>query len=136
MVRIDVRVEDVRGSFARMVRESPKVIRGLLSTAVFLTAGAVQRHMEADAPLGPDGEGLTPGEHIRQDIEHRGRSGALSAQVGIFDNADQVAVALFNEYRPNQQPFMASAAERESEAFRQRAIQALQRAEQMLGAGW
>lgn len=134
--KIGLEIEDVNGSFARLMDEAPKVARRFLSTAVFSTAAAIQRHMEELAPLGPDDEGLTPGEHIKFDIEHRGRNGALSAQVGIFDDENQVKVAVFNEYAPNRHAFMRPSAEAEAGPFIERAKLALQQCERFLSHGW
>lgn len=134
--QIIVEIEDVNGSFARLINEAPKKVRQFLSTAVFLTAGAVRRTMDANAPVGPDGEGLTPFAHLKADIEHRGRSGGLMAQVGIFDDPDQAAVALFNEYSPNRQPFMRPAAEAEARGFAVRATEALQQVERYFSQGF
>ncbi len=135
-MKISAVVIDVNGSFKRLMTEAPKQSKKFLSTAVFLTAAAVRRRMETTAPVGPSGEGRAPGDHISQDIEHRGRNGALSARVGIFDDPDQVAVAAYNEYAPNRQPFMKRSAEAESEGYRQRAIEALQQCERFLSQGF
>jgi hypothetical protein len=131
-IRIVTELVDVNGSYKRMLREMPKTFRRMLATAVWDTADAVEVHMEADAPLGPEGEGLTPDEHIKLDIEQRGSRKRLYAQVGIFDDMDQVLVGVFNEYRPNRQPFMQTAARAEEASFVSRARRACQRAEQAL----
>jgi hypothetical protein len=134
--KIVVEVEDVNGSFKRLMVQAPKQARRFLSTAVFSTGAAVQRTMEATAPFGPEGEGATPSDHIKLDIEHRGRHGGLSARVGVFDDEGQVAVATFNEYAPNRQPFMKAAAINESGEFVARAVKALQQCERVLSQGW
>ncbi len=113
MEKIGVELVDVDGSFKRMVNEAPKLAKKLLGTAVFLTADRVLQDMEAHAPKGPDGEGLTPDEHIADDLSHNWKSGRpLSAQVGILGTGDnpQAHVALWNEYSPDRQPFMGPAA--------------------------
>lgn len=133
-VRYEVEIEDVRGSFRRLTREGSKELRRFMGTAVFLTAGALRDDMEAGAPLGPEGEGATPFEHIKLDIEHHGRVRDLSAQVGLFD-ADQAEVGLFNEYSPNEQPFMRPAAEAESGPFKSRAERAIEQTERALRSG-
>lgn len=134
--KISIEVEDVRGSVSRLVREAPKVTKRFLSTAVFQTGAAVQRSMEVHAPFGPDGRGRTPGAHIRQDIEHRGAHGSLTARVGIFDDEDQVAVAMYNEYRPNRQPFMKVSAQENARGFEERAERALAQCERFLAQGF
>lgn len=136
MPKITVEVVDVNGSLARLIKEAPKACKKFLSTAVFLTAGSIQRVMEADAPLGPTGEGRTPTEHIKFDIEHRGRTGSLVARVGIFDNPDQIAVATYNEYQPNQQKFMKPSAEARETEFHERATSALKQMERYLSQGF
>jgi hypothetical protein len=135
-MKIVVEVEDVGGSVARLLDLAPKKVRQFLSTAVFQTAAAVQRGMEATAPVGPDDQGRTPGLHIAQDIEHRGRHGSLHAQVGVFDDPDQVAVATYNEYRPNRQPFMRISAQAQSGPFEERARQALGYCERFFTRGF
>jgi hypothetical protein len=132
MLRVDIEVEDVNGSFARLIREAPKKARYFLSTAVFQTAAAVEREMDARVAFGPDGEGRTPNEHIKLDIEHRGRHGGLHAQVGVFDDLDQMFVAIYNEYAPNEQSFMKPSAEAEAGPFLDRAKRALAQCERAL----
>jgi hypothetical protein len=134
-MRTTVAIEDVNGSFKRFLDQAPKVARQYLSTAVFLTAGGIQKQMEANAPQGPDGEGLTPGTHIKAMVEHRGRNKGLHAQVGYFE-PDDAAVALFNEYLPNKQPFMRPAASSESEPFKARAMRALEQCERDLSGSF
>jgi hypothetical protein len=129
--RTIIALEDVNGSFKRFMDQAPKKAKQYLSTAVFLTAAGVQREMEAGAPEGPDGEGLTPGTHIKALVEHRGRNKGLHAQIGYFE-PDDAAVALFNEYLPNKQPFMRPAAQAESEPFKARAMRALEQCERDL----
>lgn len=137
--QVRVQIIDENGSFRRLLQEAPKVVRRFLSTAVFLTAGAVHREMESRLKLGPEGEGLTPTEHIKHDVEHRGKSGSLNARVGIFDDEAQVAVATYQEYGTPQHgrhPAMKQSAQAESEAFKARAIRALQQMERYLSQGW
>jgi hypothetical protein len=136
MPKIVAEVEDVGGSFKRLISQAPKQARRFLSTAVFSTAAAIQTTMEATAPFGPEGQGATPSDHIKLDIEHRGRHGGLSARVGVFDDEGQVAVATYNEYAPNEQPFMKPAAVNESGAFVARAVKALQQCARVLSQGW
>ena len=135
-LKVTVELEDVNGSMARLIRETPKAVRRFLSTAVFLTAGGVRREMEAGYNLGPAGEGRTPDQHLKLDVEHRGKTGSLHARVGIFDDEDQVAVALYNEYNPNRQAVQRKAAQAESEPFKQRALRALAQCERYLSQGF
>ena len=137
--RVTVEIEDVNGSFARLVKESPKIAKRYLSTAVFETAGAVQQGMEARMKLGPEGEGATPYDHIKLDVEHRGRNGSLSARVGIFDDEAQVAVATYQEYGTKagtpRHPAMKESAQAESEPFKKRAMRALEQCARDLERG-
>lgn len=131
-----ITIEDVNGSFKRFVTEAPKLCRKVLGTAVFSTARAVLTRMEASAPFGPDGQGATPDEHIRLDLtETWAPQHPLSARVGILNNDAQAHVALYNEYRPNQQPFMRSALFAEETAFKSRAIAALKSIEMQFNQG-
>jgi hypothetical protein len=134
--RVTIEIEDVRGSFARLIKEAPKAARRFLSTAVFQTAAAVQREQEARYNMGPEGQGLTPDQHIKLDVEHRGRTGSLHAQVGIFDDADQVQVAMLDEWKPNKHGVQKQSAVAESEPFKKRAIDALQKCERYLSQGF
>lgn len=136
MPKIIVEVVDVKGSFKRLIKEAPKVARKHLFGAVFSTAAAVRTTMEATAPLGPTGQGRTPLDHIKNDIEHRQKDGSLSARVGIFDDPDQVAVATYNEYAPDQQPFMKPSALANESRFHTLAINALQLMERYLSQGF
>lgn len=125
--KTNVVLEDVDGTFATFTREAPKLVKKLLGTAVFLTESRVLKTMEANAPLGTDG-GLTPGEHIKWDLEGDWKASyPLSAKVGILNNDEQAHVALYNEYVPNAQPFMRPAASVNAEYFKAQAIAALER---------
>ncbi len=136
MSKTAVTLEDVGGSFQRFVTEAPKLCRKLLGVAVFLTARRVLGTMEATAPQGPDGQGATPDEHIRLDLEETwSASRPLSARVGIFKNEAQAHVALYNEYDPNQQPFMQSSLLSQESSFHAEATAALQRIEKQFAAG-
>ncbi len=113
MEKIGVELVDVNGSFKRFVTAAPKLAKKLLGTAVFLAADRVLRDMEDHAPRGPEGEGLTPDEHIADDMTHDWKaSRPLSARVGILGTGDnpQAHVALWNEYSPDRQPSMGPAA--------------------------
>ncbi len=68
----------------------------------------------------------------------------LTAYVGYIDATEaagphntstQAAVALFNEYKPNQQPFMRPSAEAETPDFVRRATDALGQLDRHLGNG-
>jgi hypothetical protein len=134
--KVTVSLEDVGGSFKRMCEEAPKLARQMMGTAVFTTAMKTLSAMEAAAPEGPDDEGLTPGEHIRLDLETQWTSGRpLSARVGIFDNDGQAHVALYNEYEPNQQPFMRTSLFAQESAFHAAASAALVSIERKLALG-
>lgn len=136
MVTITTELEDVGGTFRTFVTEAPKLTRKLLGTAVFTTARRVLESMEAGAPQGPDGQGLTPGEHIKLDLEENwSASHPLYARVGILDNDAQAHVALWNEYSPDQQPFMLPAALSNESLFHAEAAAALQRLEKQFAAG-
>ncbi len=129
-------LEDVGGSFARFLKECPKVAKAYIQDAVEKTAFALAQRMKTTAPVGPDAP------HIRDAVTYR-RRGQM-AMVGFLD-ANQAAapgstatmpdVALFNEYAPNRQPFMRPAAEQEDRDFRKRVTAAIQRMERDLSGG-
>lgn len=134
--RITVSLEDVGGAYARFLREAPKVFRQCLIDAVDRTAFAAAQRMRAMAPVGPDAP------HIRDFITTKRRG--LVAQVGYIDatqsagpnnDATIAEVALYNEYRPNAQPFMRPAAEGESKDFVRRVQAACGQAERSLSGG-
>jgi hypothetical protein len=111
-------LEDVGGSFARFLREAPKVLRQELVYAVNETAQGVDQSMRSKAPVGPDAP------HIADDIETlraRATKKSVTARVGYFgngsDDSDQEHIALYNEYKPNTQPFMRPAAEDNAAEF-------------------
>lgn len=129
-------LEDVGGSFARFIRETPKLANQYRFDVVEKTAFAMANRMRALAPVGPDAP------HIRENITHKRRGGM--AMVGVLDGAEPAApgstasladVALFNEYSPNKQPFMRPAAEAEAPYFVRRMTDAMQQLERDLSAG-
>lgn len=129
-------VIDVNGSFKRFLKNAPKEARATLVPAVLVTAHKLEQRMASMAPVGPDAP------HIARSItfKHRG----LTAQVGFLkedfgaepaadgSTATIAEVALYNEYKPNKQPFMLPAAEAESSDYRKRMIAALAVAERKL----
>ena len=112
MARTVVGIEDVGGSFARFLKQAPKVARAEIAKAVAKTAEHLADEMFDNAPPRSD----TP-PHVKDaiDYESRGLSGkagvlAGSEPAGGTDGTTQGMVALFNEYAPNKQPFMLPAA--------------------------
>lgn len=129
-------VIDVNGSFKRFLKNAPKEFREVLKDAVKRTSFALERRMASSAPIGPDAP------HIRDFVTHKVRG--LQGQVGFIDATAQAGpendatiadVALYNEYRPNKQPFMLPAAEAEASDFVKRAKAALGQAERNLSGG-
>lgn len=129
-VKFTIEVVDVNDSFARLIREAPLKARQFLSTAVRDTTAGVLRNMVARAPE----ENEDDSDNMKNYLEmtHQG----LFGQAGVLNNPEQAEVALFNEYAPNRQPFMKPAAEMESEAFKSRAIRALEQMERALTVGF
>ncbi len=130
MATTTVSIEDVGGSFAKMLRNAPKLLKAELKYAVDETAQGVENLMRMRAPQGPEAP------HIRDDIETQNASITkkyVTAKVGYFggtgDDSDQEHVALYNEYKPNAQPFMLPAAEDMAREFRDSAVDALKRME-------
>ena len=129
----DVELIDVDGSFQRLLKEAPKLAKEEMKLAIRKTAFAVAQRVRAAAPVGPNAP------HIRDAVEIRQRG--LMAQVGYLSNAPAVAgksipsqagVALFNEYNPNQQPFMRPSAKAEAGDFLRRATEAIRGIERNL----
>lgn len=131
-----VTLEDVGGTFKRFVTEAPKLVKALLGTAVFTTSRRVLGAMEANAPMDTTGGGLTPGEHIKLDLEETWKASyPLSAKIGIFNNDAQAHVALFNEYMPNEQPFMRPALKANEGLFLAEVTRALKNIERQFADG-
>jgi hypothetical protein len=133
-LRSEFTIEDVGGSFARFLKQAPKVVRHAVIDAVELTAFSLSKRMEQDAPVGPDAP------HIKDYVTWKRRG--MTAQAGYIDatdaagpgNAATIAdVAAMNEYAPNKQPFMRPAAEREAPIFVKRMKNAMQDVERLLG---
>jgi hypothetical protein len=129
-------IEDVGGSFAKFLKDAPRIARAALHDAVEKTAFSMQQRMKALAPVGPDAP------HIRDAITYKRRG--QRAEVGLLDATQAAApgsdwsladVGLFNEYSPNRQPFMLPAAEQEDKDFVRRVTDAMQKVERDLSGG-
>lgn len=129
-------LEDVGGSFKKFLREAPRVTRSYIHDAVEKTAFALQRRMEFNAPQGPDAP------HIKNHVTYKRRG--QRADVGFLNATEPAApgsdasiadVALYNEYRPNGQPFMRPSAEAEDKNFIRRVSDAMRQTERDLSAG-
>jgi hypothetical protein len=134
MARTVIGIEDVGGSFARFLKQAPKVARAEIAKAVAKTTEHLADEMFDNAPPRSDAP-----PHIKDDIDYESRG--LSGKAGIIrgdepsgsEGATQGEVALFNEYAPNKQPFMRPAAEKEAPLFAKRVAEALGRVEKLLG---
>lgn len=125
---VRVRIEDVNGSFARLIREAPKEARAYLSHAVATTTLAVKQRMTARVPV-DEGE-------LRDALDvSLPKRNSLRGLAGVLDDADQAAVAQYNEWSPNKQPFMRPAAQDEANDFKERAVRALKSMESALSTG-
>lgn len=127
-------IEDVGGSFARFMKTAPKVARKFVGAAV---AKTVEHLADEMFDLAPPRSDQPP--HIKDAIDYESRG--LSGKAGILEGAEpagsdstatQADVAIFNEYNPNQQPFMRPAAEREAAPFVARVTAALKKVEREL----
>lgn len=131
-LKITTAVEDVGGSFRRLVTQLPRDARSYIHDAVEKTAFSMAGRMRHLAPTGTDAP------HIREAITYKRRG--QRAEIGVLNSAggaDPAApgstasmadVALYNEYHPNQQPFMRPAAEAENDDFTKRVTTAVQQA--------
>lgn len=138
--RIHAELIDVGGTFARMTREAPRELRRRMSQVVLRTANNLASRMARNAPRGPDSP------HIADTVtfSHRG----LTAKVGYLaedfggeqaaegSSATIAEVALYNEYRPNNQPFMRVSAEQESGDLVTRTEEAVAAMERALAGGF
>lgn len=133
-----VELVDIGGSFARFLKEAPRIARASLHEAVKQTAFSLSRRMMAGAAV--SGDEYAP--HMRDAITYEAKG--MRAEVGFINatepaapgsNASIADVALYNEYRPNRQPFMRPAAEAESSDFMRRVSVAIQQMERTLSSG-
>lgn len=130
--RITGHIEDVGGSFLRLMKTAPKMARQDIGVAVKLSAFSLGQRMKALAPRS-DAQ-FAP--HIQDEIEVASRG--LTARVGILEPGPtgiEADVALFNEYAPNAQPFMKPAAEAQTADFKRNVERALQKMEGKLQVG-
>jgi hypothetical protein len=128
--RYTTRIEDVGGSFARFIREAPKEAKALCKAAVESTSFAVLQRMKATAPVGPDAP------HIKDELAMKVRG--LMGRVGILQSEGEdgpAHIALYNEYMPNEQPFMRPAAKAEQDTHTRRVKEAIGQLERRLGSG-
>jgi hypothetical protein len=128
--RITTRLEDVNGSFKRMIEQAPKETKALLSAAVQTTTFALGQRMKAMAPVSDEAP------HMRDDItiKVRGLNGRAGILKGEGEN-DSAHVALYNEFVPNKQPFLRPAAFAERSDFARRAKEAIGLLDKRLGSG-
>lgn len=135
-----VQFYDETGAFDNFIRgRGVKEARARIAVAVLATAASLARRMGQGAPVGPDAP------HIANTVTFKQRG--LTAKVGYIaedfgaepagehSDATIAEVALFNEYRPNNQPFMRPAAEREQSEYIHRVQQALVSMERALSLG-
>lgn len=134
MKRFTVDLVDVGGSFKRFLRQAPKVVRETLHdvaiepTTVQVAARIRSNvHVSEDSRLG----------HVRDAIGFKtrglvGQAGILDAGSGTEPGSNIAWIALFEEYHPNQHPFMSPAAQDETTPFKLRAQAALKRIEAAL----
>lgn len=119
--KVTVYLEDVNGSFARLVRQAPTVARAYLSQAVASTTVSVKQRMSATVPV-DEGD-------LKAAVDSKvPKRNALVGYAGVFI-PEQAEVAMFNEYAPNKQKFMQPSAEAESNAFKKRCEDALKKLE-------
>jgi hypothetical protein len=112
-----------------LFREAPKEVRAYLSHAVSTTTVAIGQRMQATVPV-DSGD-------LKRAIDWKlPRRNGLMGRVGVLDDPNQAAIALFNEYRPNRQAFMRPAMEAEAGAFASRCKRALEQVEAALSRGF
>lgn len=136
--RVIVRIVDVDGSLAKFIRQAPTVVRNECMAPVRGTSRAILRRMETKVQVGPEAP------HLRDDLsaEVKGLGGRIGILEDVADkpaapgsDATQGEVALYNEYRPDRQPFMGNSARAEADSFQDGVAKALQRAARNLSSG-
>jgi hypothetical protein len=133
--KVTIDIVDVGGSFARMCREAPKIARKELGVAVQKATINVSDEMYDRAPARSEAP-----PHIKDAIDWKtsglsGRAGILDGEAPSGTDASMGEVALYNEYSPNEQPFMLPAANASAKKFEAEARKALDRIESALGSG-
>jgi hypothetical protein len=125
-MKVKAELVDVHGSLRRLVIMGPKVFRGFIKPQIQVSAHAVAARARTLAPVG---EAMPKGRrHIRDGIEVAVHPVKLFADVGFFSNPDEAAVAIYNEYTPNRQPFLRPALEAEEREYHTRFVKALRAA--------
>jgi hypothetical protein len=105
---VHIELVDVDGSFKRFITNAPKKMQAAAASVVTHAGQEVLDRMRSLAPV------LTGDMRGALSMDADGKS---SVRVGVLTNPEQAAVALYNEYTPNQQPFMRPALEAESTAY-------------------
>ena len=119
---IKVDVVDVGGSLRRLVAMGPRTIRVYAKPAIRVSAHAVADRIRSTVHVSD----RPP--HLKDNVEVAVHPDKLFADVGFFSDPDMAAVALYEEYNPNQHPFMRPALEAEENEFHARFVKALKAA--------
>jgi hypothetical protein len=131
-----IEIEDVGGRFAALYAASSKSARAHLADAVRKSVFALEHRMTARSPVGPDAP------HIKENITSKSRG--MFGQAGLIDAGQPAApgstasladVGLYNEYKPNDQPFMRPSAEAETKDHVRRCTDAIRQMERDLSGG-
>lgn len=128
-MKVGIEIVDVGGRFARLASNSSREFRRALAPAV---AKGTERLADEMFDLSPPRSDDPP--HVKDAIDYESRG--LSGKAGILNGGESAGsgdttmgeVALFNEYDPNEQPFMRPAAENVANDFARDVTQALERA--------
>lgn len=139
-------IEDVNGSFDRFIRQAPKELKKRMHVPVLGTAFALSKRMAANAPVGPDAPHLAEAVTFKHTgltaqvgylAEHFGGDPARDDDPEIWKSmlVTNAWVALFNEYNPNNHPFMRPSAEAEAPEYVKRVYEAIASMERALSRG-
>ena len=128
-MRNTIEIVDVGGRFTGLAKNASREFRRALAGAV---AKGTERLADEMFDLSPPRSDDPP--HVKDAIDYTSRG--LSGKAGILNGAESAGsgdttmgeVALFNEYDPNDQPFMRPAADNVANDFANDCTQALERA--------
>lgn len=128
-----ITIEDVGGGFKRLYSQAPKIVRQELYKAIEKATIYCSDEMYDRAP---DRSDVPP--HIKDaiDWERRGlvgKAGILNGDEPGGGEATMGEVALYNEYKPNAQPFAMPAALVTQKVLESEARKAIGRLENALG---
>jgi HK97 gp10 family phage protein len=137
MARYNATLElvDADGSFARMTRESRRLLKFEMARAVRATTSALWSDIRLRAPYDPLSGGGENRMHLRDALTWSVSKGGLIGRAGVQNNPREASIGIYNEYgteKMGAQPFMVPAADANTSRWANWALQAIRDVERML----